>query len=235
MAKKMKPVIISPFAKEYLKKKSKSKNKKHIKKTYTKPSVDFVRKRGVVAIGTKKKKKKTRYQQRNVKNGASIRVYIMTKEQFEERVEEINAYEKKRDEVIKGKLYTPVEKKERLKREPSKKVSPLKPNNNTPAKTNNNFTKYLMLIYSRRLLSDAVDIYGNVTGKTIEVNKMRRAINISTQAITASTSVHGLIATTLNVSNAIAMEQINIQKALNKTSFIKVGIGSVVNSYGRYN
>lgn len=234
MAKKMNPVIISPFAKESLKKKSKSKNKKHITKTYTKPSVEFVRKRGIVAIGTKKKKK-TRYQQRNVKNGASIRVYIMTKEQFEERVEEINAYEKKRAEVIKVKLYTPVEKKERLKREPSKKVSPLKPNNNTPAKTNNSFTKHLMLMYSRRLLNDGVNLYGNVTGKSIEVNKMKRAINISTQAITASTSVYGLIATTLNVSNAIAMEQINIQKALNKTAFIQAGIGSVSNSYGRYN
>ena len=234
MAKKMNPVIISPFAKESLKKKSKSKSQKKRTKADVEYWTKYARKKGTISPFAKKKKK-TRYQQRNVKNGAAIRIYIMTKEQFEERAEEIHAYEKKRAEVIKVKLYTPVEKKERLKREPSKKVSPLKPNNNTPAKTNNSFTKHLMLMYSRRLLNDGVNLYGNVTGKSIEVDKMKRAINISTQAITASTSVYGLIATTLNVSNAIAMEQINIQKALNKTAFIQAGIGSVSNSYGRYN
>lgn len=93
----------------------------------------------------------------------------------------------------------------------------------------------LLRNYSQRLLNTGINVYSDLTGESIESNKINKTLAFGIDIVHALSSPIGAIQITYNYANEIVNEQIEIKKANNKAAFIKKGMGKIVNSYGRYN
>lgn len=93
----------------------------------------------------------------------------------------------------------------------------------------------LLRNYSQRLLTTGINVYEDLTGESIETNKIHKTLGFGIDIIHALSSPIGAIQVTYNYASAIINEQIEIKKSNNKAAFIKKGIGKIVSSYGRYN
>lgn len=89
--------------------------------------------------------------------------------------------------------------------------------------------------YSMKLMNEGINVYSNLTGNTIQTNKINSVINIASDIILATSGIPGAIAVGLKYVTQVVNEQIEVQKAYDKSAFIQRGMGKIVNSYGRYN
>ena len=89
--------------------------------------------------------------------------------------------------------------------------------------------------YAKQLMNEGINVYANVTGNTIQTNQINRFLNITADVALAASGIVGAIAVGFKYTTQAINEQIEIQKAYNKSQFIQSGMGKIVNSYGRYN
>lgn len=93
----------------------------------------------------------------------------------------------------------------------------------------------LITQYAKQLMNEGISVYGNVTGNTIQVNKINNFLNLTADAVLAATGVVGLVAVGFKYTTQIINQQIEYQKAYDKSQFLQSGMGKIVNNYGRYN
>lgn len=88
--------------------------------------------------------------------------------------------------------------------------------------------------YVTKSLNEGINVYGELTGDMVGVNKAQTFLNIASNIALASSGVVGLVAVAYNTSKSIIEKNIHDKKANEKAMFLSQGLGKITNNYGRY-